>query len=152
MTPVQRSDLVPVLLVEDDPEDVWITRRAFRKGRIANPLYVVRDGEEAMEFLRHTGRYANGDGEAPRPGLVLLDLKLPRLDGREVLKLIRQDLNLHNIPVVVLTTSSDEAEVLDCYKNGANTYVTKPVEFDRFLKAVITIGQYWLCIAEIPEN
>lgn len=151
MSTQEPGKMVDVLLVEDDLEDIEITRRAFKKGRIANPLYVVRDGEEAMEFLQHTGRYADA-AKAPRPGLILLDLNLPRLDGREVLKLIKGDDNLRRIPVVVLTISSEEADVLACYDRGANTYIVKPVEFDNFLDAVITIGQYWLCIAEIPDD
>ncbi len=151
MSDVDNAKVVRVLLVEDDLEDIEITRRAFKEGRIANPLDVVRDGEEAMEFLRHTGRHADAS-KAPRPGLILLDLKMPRLDGREVLKLIKRDPELRRIPVVVLTTSSEEADVLECYDNGANTYITKPVEFDNFLQAVITLGQYWLLIAEIPDD
>lgn len=143
--------VVPVLLVEDDIEDVEITRRAFRKGKIANSLHVVRDGEEAMEFLRHTGRYRDA-AQAPRPGLILLDLNLPRLDGREVLKRIKGDPGLRRIPVVVLTTSSEEADVLGCYDQGANTYITKPVEFDKFVEAVLAIGKYWLLVAEIPDG
>ncbi len=146
----QRREPVPVLLVEDDPDDVEITRRAFRKGRICNTLYVARDGEEALHFLRHTGPYAGEDVAAPRPGLILLDLNLPRLDGREVLEVIKNDADLRHIPVVVLTTSSEEADVMGCYDRGANTYITKPVEFSSFLEAVITIGEYWLTIAEIP--
>ncbi len=149
MNLTENGQLVPVLLVEDDPEDIEIAERAFKKGKIANPLYTVRDGEEAMEFLRHKGRYGQPEA-APRPGLILLDLNLPRLDGREVLKLIKKDADLHRVPVVVLTTSSEEADVLGCYDDGANTYVTKPVEFQKFLQAVITIGEYWLCIAVIP--
>ncbi len=151
MSAEKHMKMVGVLLVEDDPEDVQITRRAFKKGKIANPLYVVRDGEEAMEFLHHKGRYADAS-KAPRPGLILLDLNLPRLDGREVLNLIKTDPDLRRIPVVVLTTSSEEADVFGCYDKGANTYITKPVEFQSFLQAVITIGQYWLCIAEIPNR
>ncbi len=151
MDPGEDLRQVKVLLVEDDPDDVAITRRAFERGRIANPLYVVRDGEEALEFLRHTGRYAN-DGRAPRPGLILLDLNLPRMDGREVLRRIKQDAGLKRIPVVVLTTSSEDDDVTACYEDGANTYITKPVEFDKFIEAVITIGQYWLSIAEIPDG
>ncbi len=149
MSPVESAAVV--LLVEDDLEDIEITRRAFKKGRIANPLFVVRDGEEAMEFLQHTGRYSDA-ATAPRPSLILLDLNLPRLDGREVLKEIKRDASLRRIPVVVLTTSSEEADVLHCYDDGANTYITKPVEFDKFLEAVITIGQYWLYFAEIPDG
>jgi len=148
---VENGRLIPVLLIEDDLEDIEITRRAFKKGRIANPLYTVRDGEEAMEFLRREGRYQEPQ-DAPRPGLILLDLNLPRLDGREVLKLIKTDPDLHRIPVVVLTTSAEEADVLGCYDDGANTYVVKPVEFGKFLQAVVTIGEYWLCIAVIPDS
>ncbi len=151
MSPQKPVKMVNVLLVEDDREDIEITTRAFKKGKIANPLYVVRDGEEAMEFLQHKGRYTDA-AKAPRPGLILLDLNLPRLDGREVLKLLKTDPNLRRIPVVVLTTSSEEADVLGCYDQGANTYITKPVEFQGFLQAVITIGQYWLCVAEIPNR
>ncbi len=151
MKPMGNGQIVPVLLVEDDLEDIEIAERAFKKGRIANPFYTVRDGEEAMEFLRQEGRYS-GPVDAPRPGLILLDLNLPRLDGREVLRLIKTDPDLHRIPVVVLTTSSEEADVLGCYDDGANTYVTKPVEFEKFLQAVVTIGEYWLCIAVIPDT
>jgi len=145
------KNMLPVLLVEDDPEDIEITQRAFKKAKITNPLYVVRDGKEAMEFLQHICRYTN-TAEAPRPGLILLDLNLPGIDGREVLKLIKKDPKLSRIPIVVLTTSSEEADVLNCYDNGANTYITKPVDFKKFLEAVLTIGQYWLCIAAIPQN
>lgn len=151
MTDAERKQLVPVLLVEDDPDDVEITKRAFAKGKIANPLYVVRDGEEAMEFLKHTGRYQQAD-RAPRPGLILLDLNLPRLDGRQVLRLVKEDTELRRIPVVVLTTSDEEADVLECYDSGANSYMTKPVEFTKFIEAVVTIGKYWLYFAEIPRE
>ena len=151
MSTEEGGEVVSLLLIEDDPEDVEITRRALQEARVLNPLYVVRDGEEALEFLRHTGRYSN-PAEAPRPGLILLDLNLPRLDGREVLKQIKADPGLRRIPVVVLTTSNQQADISECYNHGANTYVTKPVEFDKFLQAIITVGQYWLCIAEIPGD
>lgn len=143
--------MMPVLLVEDDPDDIYITERAFGQGKIANPLHVVRDGEEAIEFLRHTGRYAE-PGKAPRPGLILLDLNLPRMDGREVLRQIKEDHDLRRIPVVVLTTSTEAADVLACYDEGANTYIVKPMDFERFVKAVIAIGKYWLVFAEIPNS
>ncbi|MFO7898167.1 MAG: response regulator [Planctomycetota bacterium] len=145
-----RDDLIPVLLVEDDPDDVAITRRAFRRGKIANPLHVVRDGEEALEFLRRTGRYKD-DGPA-RPGLVLLDLNLPRVDGREVLRIVKETPGLKRIPVVILTTSDQESDIADCYDRGANTYITKPVDFHKFIQAVTTIGRYWLVLAEIPDT
>lgn len=145
------KESVRVLLVEDDLEDIQITRRAFEKARVANPLYVVRDGDEAMEFLRHQGRYTD-ESKAPRPGLILLDLNMPGMSGREVLQLIKTDPDLRRIPVVVLTTSSEEADMLGCYDKGANTYITKPVEFEKFLQAVITIGRYWLSIAAVPDK
>ena len=152
MTEIEQKNAVPVLLVEDDPDDVEITKRAFDKGKIANQLYVVRDGEEAMEFLNHDGRYAESNGDAPKPGLLLLDLNRPRLDGRQVLRLIKNDPKLKRIPVVVLTTSDEDADIFDCYNSGANTYMTKPVEFHNFIEAIITIGKYWLCFAEISKN
>ena len=144
------SKMVPVVLVEDDAGDVEITQRAFEKGRIANPLYIVRDGEEVMEFLQHKGRHTD-TARAPRPGLILLDLNMPRLDGRAVLKLVKNDPDLRRIPVVVLTTSSEESDVRSCYDIGANTYVTKPVEFADFLETIIAISRYWLCIARTPD-
>jgi CheY-like chemotaxis protein len=104
-----------------------------------------------MEFLEHRGSYDGGEKVAPRPGLILLDLNLPRLDGREVLRRIKNDPQLSTIPVVVLTTSNDEEDVLSCYDAGANTYVTKPIAFDGFLKTVRTIDRYWFSTAEIPH-
>ncbi len=149
MSSTKQGEIVPILLVEDDEDDIEITARAIKRAKIINPFYVVRDGEEAWEFLKHTGSYTDPD-KAPRPGLILLDLNMPGLDGREILERIKKDPELHNIPVVVLTTSSEEADVLGCYQKGANTYIIKPVEFDGFIHAVLTIGEYWLSIAKIP--
>jgi two-component system response regulator len=139
---------ISVLLVEDDEDDVRLTQRAFKKGKILNRLYVVRDGEEAMEFLQHQGQYTDPK-LAPRPGIILLDLNMPRMDGREVLKRVKGDENLRTIPVVVLTTSDQKPDVLDCYVNGANSFITKPVEFNNFLNAVVTLGKYWLNITRL---
>jgi len=139
---------ISVLLIEDDEDDVRLTQRAFKKGKILNRLYVVHDGEEAMEFLRHQGQYTDPK-LAPRPGIILLDLNMPRMDGRDVLKRIKRDKNLMTIPVVVLTTSDQENDVLDCYTNGANSFITKPVEFNNFLNAVVTLGRYWLNITRL---
>ena len=150
MTALELDQMRPVLLVEDDDDDVAIARRAFEKGRIGNPLYVVGDGEEALEYLRQTGRYSD-PGAAPRPSLILLDLNMPRVDGREVLRIIKRDEDLRLIPVVVLTTSSDARDVLSCYRAGANTYVTKPLDFEEFLGAVMTIVRYWLHFAQLPD-
>lgn len=151
MNAQEGAGMAGVLLVEDDAEDVEMTERAFRKVRIRNPLHVVRSGEAALQFLRHTGCYADVN-EAPRPALVVLDLHLPGLDGCEVLRQIKGDPRLRRIPVVVLTTSSDEADVARCYDGGANTYITKPLEFDRFLEAVLTLGKYWFLVAQIAED
>jgi CheY-like chemotaxis protein len=141
----------PVLLVEDDPEDVYIARRAFERGKIPNPLRTVGDGKEALEFLERTGRYADAQ-DAPRPALILLDLNLPSVDGREVLRRIRSDPLLRLIPVVVVTTSSAESDVRACYEAGANAYITKPTEFDSFLQAIVSVGRYWLKVAELPHE
>ena len=151
MTNAYSEAAVPVLLVEDDLDDVAITRRAFEVARFANPLYVVRDGEEAMEFLQHTGRYADAS-KAPRPGLIILDLNLPRLDGREVLRQVKADPQLQSIPVVVLTTSGDKVDVRSCYALGADTYVEKPVRFDEFLKAIAALQRYWLWMSDVKAS
>jgi len=143
--------LIPILLIEDDPDDIEITRRAFKKGNLLNPLYVVRDGEEAMEYLNKEGRYIDKTS-APRPGLILLDLNMPRMDGREVLKRIKKDDCLRRIPTVVLTTSKQEEDVIRSYDCGANTYISKPLCFNDFIDALQIIGKYWLALAEIPAN
>ena len=145
------KEKVSVLLVEDDEDDISLVKRAFEKGKILNKLYVVHDGEEAIEFLRHTGRYAN-KAEAPRPGFILLDLNMPRMTGREILDIIKKDESLHRIPVIILTTSSEKKDVFESYDHGANTYITKPVEFSKFLDAIMTLGRYWLSIAEVPNG
>lgn len=142
---------ISILLVEDDADDIRLVERAFSKGRITNRLYCVRDGEEAMEFLQHTGRYTN-HADAPRPGFVLLDLNMPRMNGREVLAKIKEDESLHSIPVIILTTSDSQKDILESYDHGANTFITKPVEFSKFLDAIITLGKYWLSIAEVPDG
>lgn len=147
----KNCEIIPILLVEDDEDDIAITKKAFKKAKISNPLHVVRDGEEALEFLTHTGRYTETE-RAPKPGLILLDLNMPRLSGREVLDHIKKDSTLQRIPVVVLTTSDEDADMLGCYDRGANTYITKPVDFNGFMHAVITIGTYWLSIATIPDG
>ena len=142
---------VSILLVEDDEDDVRLTQRAFKKGRITNKLYVVRDGEDAMEFLEHRGQYSDPI-EAPRPGIILLDLNMPKMSGREVLEKIKNNEKLQSIPVIVLTTSDSEKDVLESYQHGANTFITKPVDFGKFVDAVVTLGKYWLTIAELPDE
>ncbi|GAA1969810.1 response regulator [Isoptericola halotolerans] len=139
---------IEVLLVEDDPGDVLMTREAFAEHKVANRLSVVSDGVSAMEFLRREGDHA----EAPRPDLVLLDLNLPRMDGREVLALVKEDPVLKHIPVVVLTTSEAEEDVLRSYALHANAYVTKPVDFERFIDVVQQIDDFFLSVVRLPRH
>ena len=139
---------VEILLVEDNEGDVRLTREALTEYRFRNNLSVVRDGVEAMAFLRREGSYA----QAHRPDLILLDLNLPRKDGREVLAEIKTDVQLKRIPVVVLTTSMAEEDILKAYNLHANCYVTKPVDFDQFLKVVQAIEEFWLTIVKLPSG
>ncbi|SDN49201.1 response regulator [Allokutzneria albata] len=136
-----------VLLVEDDPGDVLMTQEAFELHKIRNNLHVVSDGVQALAFLRREGAYAN----APRPGLVLLDLNLPKKDGREVLAEIKADESLRTIPVVVLTTSEAEEDILRSYDLHANAYVTKPVDFHRFVEIVQRIDDFFVTVVKLPR-
>ena len=140
-------DVVDVLLVEDDPGDVLMTREAFEHHKLRNKLHVVADGVEALQFLRREGEHA----DAPRPGLVLLDLNLPRKDGREVLAEIKSDESLRTIPVVVLTTSEAEEDILRSYDLHANAYVTKPVDFDRFIDVIRQIDDFFVTVVKLPR-
>jgi CheY-like chemotaxis protein len=148
MNSVERPDPIEVLLVEDDPGDVLLIREAFQDNKVANRLHVVEDGVEALEFMRRQGRHA----EAPRPDLVLLDLNLPRKDGREVLAEVKEDGELRSIPIVVLTTSQAEEDVLRSYELHANAYVTKPVDFDRFIGVVRQIDQFFVSVVKLPNR
>jgi len=139
---------IEVLLVEDDPGDVLMTREAFEDNKVRNRLTVVSDGAEALAYLRREGEYA----DAVRPDLILLDLNLPRRDGREVLAEIKSDERLHQIPVVVLTTSQSEEDVLRSYQLHANAYVTKPVDFDRFIEVVRQIDDFFLTVVKLPPR
>jgi CheY-like chemotaxis protein len=139
-------DVVDVLLVEDDDGDVLMTREAFEHHKIRNTLHVVQDGEEALQFLHREGPYA----DAPRPGLILLDLNLPRRDGREVLAELKADPELRVIPVVVLTTSEAEEDILRSYALHANAYVSKPVDFDRFIDVIRQIDDFFVTVVKLP--
>jgi CheY-like chemotaxis protein len=139
---------IEVLLVEDDPGDELMTREAFEDNKIGNRLHVVRDGEEALDFLYRRGAHA----EAPRVDLVLLDLNLPKYDGRQVLERIRADPDLTHLPVVVLTTSSSEEDILRSYKLHANAYVTKPVDVNQFIAAVRQIDDFFLSVVRLPHQ
>ena len=140
------GSVIQVLLVEDDPGDVLMTREAFEDNKVANRLHVVSDGAAALEFLRKEGEHA----DAPTPDLVLLDLNLPRMDGREVLQALKEDEQLRRIPVVVLTTSEAEEDVLRSYSLHANAYVTKPVDFDRFIDVVRQIDDFFVSVVRLP--
>jgi CheY-like chemotaxis protein len=144
----QNTVPVEILLVEDDPGDVLITREAIESSKVANRLSVVSNGEEALQFLRREEPFA----DAPRPGLLLLDLNLPRLDGREVLARMKADPDLRRIPVVVLTTSSSDEDIVRSYDLHANAYVTKPVDFDQFMSVVRQIDQFFVSIVTLPPS
>jgi len=139
---------IEVLLVEDDPGDELMTREAFEDNKIRNTLHVVRDGQEALDFLYRQGEHI----DAPRPDLVLLDLNLPRYDGRQVLERIKTDPELALIPVVVLTTSSAEEDILRSYKLHANAYVTKPVDLEQFIGAVRQIDDFFVSVVRLPPR
>jgi CheY-like chemotaxis protein len=137
---------IEVLLVEDNPGDIQLTKEAFLEGKVHNNLNVVMDGVEAMAFLRKEGKYK----DAPRPDLILLDLNLPRMDGREVLAEIKKDPNLMTIPVVILTTSGAEEDIIKTYNLHANCYITKPVDLTQFINVVQSIENFWLTMVRLP--
>jgi chemotaxis family two-component system response regulator Rcp1 len=138
---------IQVLLVEDNPGDVRLTKEALKEGKLLNQLTVVGDGVEALSFLRKEGIYA----DAPQPELILLDLNLPKKDGREVLAEIKADPNLRRIPVVVLTTSSSEEDILKIYDLHANCYITKPVDLEQFMGVVKSIEDFWVSVVKLPS-
>ena len=135
-----------ILLVEDNPGDVLLTREAFREGHYAPRLSVAEDGEEALDFLRQTGKYR----ESPRPDLLLLDLNLPRKDGRELLAELKDDPELRHIPVIILSTSEAEQDIRLAYRSHANCYLTKPIQMDDFIKKIRSVEDFWLSVAKLP--
>jgi len=139
---------IEILLIEDSPADVRLTREALREEKLYNNLHVVTDGEEALAFLRREGKHAR----APRPDLILLDLNLPRKSGREVLEEIKQDEELRCIPVVVLTISAAEKDIVSAYNLHANCYITKPIDLEQFSKVVKSIREFWLTIVKLPPQ
>ena len=148
MNEIQSPRIVEILLVEDNPADVELTRRGFLKGKIANNLHVVSDAEEALTSLRREGQFV----DAPRPDLILLDLNLPGRDGRDLLADIKADEGLSTIPVVVMTTSSADNDVLKMYKLHANAFMTKPVDFNKFVEMVQSISSYWFSLVLLPPK
>jgi chemotaxis family two-component system response regulator Rcp1 len=148
MTNAVRVRQLEVLLVEDSPGDVRLTREAFRDANVSTRMHVASDGAEAMAFLKHDAPYTN----APRPDLILLDLNLPRMDGREVLAHIKADESLRMIPTVILTTSEAEADIVTSYKLQANCYLSKPVQLDAFETLVRSINDFWLMTVKLPQR
>jgi CheY-like chemotaxis protein len=142
---------IVILMADDDSDDRLLTKRALEASRVVNDLRFVEDGEELMDYLLQRGGYADSDA-APRPGLILLDLNMPRKDGREALAEIKKDPALHRIPVVVMTTSKAEEDVLRSYDLGANSYITKPVTFERLVELMKTLGTYWVEFVKLPSN
>ncbi|MGH7232021.1 MAG: response regulator [Nitrospiraceae bacterium] len=143
------EDPIDILLVDDNPHDVELTVHAFQKHSMAKRIQVVRDGEEALHFIHCTGPYAKRNSE-DGPKLVLLDLKLPLVDGHYVLRQIRSNPDTRTIPVVILTSSREERDIFQCYQLGINSYIVKPVDYDRFIAAAGTIAEYWLSLNQAP--
>lgn len=141
----------PILLVEDSPEDFETTQRAFRRSGLKNPIFRCSDGDEALDFLHRRGNFADPD-QTPRPGVILLDLNLPGTDGREVLAEIKADPSLQKIPVIVLTTSSDDRDIDACYRAGASSYIQKPVDLEGFMKAIERLNDYWFEVVILPKG
>lgn len=147
----QEGKMITILLADDDPDDRQLTRDAFTENRLVNELHCVEDGEELMDYLRRRGRYRDLNGE-PLPGLILLDLNMPRKDGREALKEIKADPDLRRVPIVVLTTSKAEEDILRSYDLGVNSYITKPVTFKSLVELVKVLGQYWFEVVKLPQD
>jgi len=144
-----RNKPITILLADDDPDDRQLTKEAFEENHLANDLRFVEDGQELMDYLHQRGKYA-APGSAPMPGLILLDLNMPRKDGREALQEIKADPRFRNIRVVVMTTSKAEEDVVRSYDLSAASYITKPVTFERLVDVIKTLGKYWLEIVELP--
>lgn len=142
---------IVILMAEDDPEDCMLAKFAFEEHRVANELKIVEDGEELMDYLHRRGRFS-APQDAPRPGLILLDLNMPRKDGREALQEIKADPLLRRIPVVVLTSSKAEEDIFRSYDLGANSFITKPVTFEGLVYVVKTLSQYWFEVVELPSQ
>ncbi len=142
---------ITILMADDDPDDCLLVSKAFKASRLCNDLRFVKDGEELMDYLYQRGKYA-GAALSPRPGLILLDLNMPKKDGREALREIKSDPDLRAIPIVVLTTSKEEEDVLRSYDLGANSYITKPVTFQGLVDVIKSLGNYWLEIVELPVS
>jgi len=146
-----KRESVVILLADDDPDDRLLATMALKKSRLANRIQTVEDGEELMDYLHRRGAYADPEA-SPRPGLILLDLNMPRKDGREALQEIKSDARLRRIPVVVLTTSQADQDIVDTYNLGVNAFVTKPVTFDGLADAIQALGNFWFEIVQLPPD
>lgn len=149
--PLTNTRPITILMADDDEDDRLLTQDALRESRVLNSLYCVEDGVELLEYLRKEGKYANGTA-CPRPSLILLDLNMPRMDGREALRNIKQDERLRSIPIVILTTSKQEEDMVRGYNLGAASYITKPVNFEGLVELMRTLGKYWVEFVELPAN
>ena len=148
---MNKQNTVVILLAEDDEDDYILIKKGLRKAKLSNEIRWVKDGVELMDYLRHTNAYED-ISTSPRPCLILLDLNMPRMDGREALKEIKNDESLKTIPTVVLTTSKAEEDIIDTYNLGVNSYVRKPVRFEDFARAISVLGQYWFELVELPPT
>ena len=148
---MESRETIVILIAEDDPDDRMLTIRALQQNRLANDIKWVEDGEELMDYLHRRGTYAD-DGSAPRPGLILLDLNMPRMDGREALQAIKADPELRRIPVVVLTTSRADQDIVQSYDLGVNAFVTKPVTFVELANVIRVLGNFWFQIVKLPPR
>ncbi len=142
---IEPNDIIEILLIEDNPQDIELTTRSLKKHNLANNMYVVKDGEEALEFLFAKGKYKDRN-ENNLPKVILLDLKLPKVSGLDVLKKIKNDEQMKTVPIVVMTSSQEESDIVETYKLGVNSYIVKPVDFDKFSKSIVDIGYYWLLL------
>jgi CheY-like chemotaxis protein len=146
----KRGKPVTILMADDDPDDRLLTQEALEESNLANELYFVEDGEELLDYLHHRGKYTASD-EAPRPDLILLDLNMPKKDGREALQEVKANPNLRQIPIVVLTTSRTEEDIYHTYDLGASSFITKPVTFEALVDMVKILGKYWFEVVELPS-
>ncbi len=146
-----QSSSILILMADDDPDDQMLAKDALEEGRVRNELRLVDDGEQLIDYLKHQGKYADPDS-SPRPALFLLDLNMPRMDGREALSVIKADASLRRIPVVILTTSRSEEDIVRSYDLGVNSFITKPVTFEGLVEVMKAFGRYWIDIVELPSH
>lgn len=145
-----RKDTITILMADDDDDDFLLTKKALAESKLANTLVRVKDGEELLDYLNRRGEYEGSD--AVRPGMILLDLNMPRKDGRETLKEIKSDPELRDIPVVIFTTSKAEEDIYKSYQLGSNSFITKPVTFDKLVRVIAALGVYWFKIVKLPQT